>query len=37
MISVGDVNVLADEHFDALTDIKVNVLMGIPCEIIQFI
>lgn len=37
MISVGDVNVLADEHFAALTDIKVNVLMGIPCEIIQFI
>lgn len=37
MISIGDVNVLADEHFDALIDIKVNVLMGIPCEIIQFI
>ncbi|WGM14569.1 AMP-binding protein [Arsenophonus nasoniae] len=37
IISIGDFNVLASEHFDALIDVNTNVLIGIPCEIIQFI
>ncbi|MCX8957472.1 preprotein translocase subunit Tim44 [Erwinia psidii] len=37
VVSVGDIKLLTKSHFDALNSIKLNVLLGVPSTILQFI
>ncbi|WP_261644300.1 AMP-binding protein [Erwinia mallotivora] len=37
VVSVGDITLLTRSHFEALKEIKLNVLLGVPSTILQFI
>lgn len=37
VVSVGDITLLTKSHFEALNAIKLNVLLGVPSTILQFI
>ncbi|CZT26220.1 AMP-binding protein [Pseudomonas cerasi] len=37
VVSVGDITLLTKSHFEALNSIKLNVLLGVPSTILQFI